>query len=216
MADLNSMRQEILAQIDHCATLAYAAGHHFAEHGKHAPSSIMTKADADAKLVNLIEAYAKAHAVDTQTCPACKGSGEGLTVMVGDIDAPTLCDACGGDGELPGNAGVKSRTMAEPWNTVKRDGLPPCDGETVFVGVNEAGYACCFNAMDKRGWCVMRSPEDSQDQMSALLWWRVLDRPDARDVPSRQFEAWDEQSKLACTPAPGKDDHPADKEHGNG
>lgn len=62
-ADKQSLRQQILAQIDHCAALAYAAGHHFAEHGKHAPSSIMTKADADAKLIRLIEEYAAAPAV---------------------------------------------------------------------------------------------------------------------------------------------------------
>jgi hypothetical protein len=67
--------------------------------------------------------------------------------------------------------------MAEPWKTVQRDGMPPCDGETVYVGINAAGYACCFNLIDKRGFCVMQSPEDRQDQMSQLYWWRVLDRP---------------------------------------
>jgi hypothetical protein len=61
-ADKQALRAQILTQIDHCAQLAYAAGHHFAKHGKHAPSSIMTKADADAKLIRLIEEYA-AHGV---------------------------------------------------------------------------------------------------------------------------------------------------------
>jgi hypothetical protein len=79
------------------------------------------------------------------------------------------------------------------WKNVARAGMPPCDGETVYVGINEAGYACCFNLIDKRGWCVMRSPEDSQDQMSALRWWRVLHRPDV-EHPKEQmradFEAW--------------------------
>lgn len=59
-ADKQALRQQILAQIDRCAALAYAAGHHFAQHGKHAPSSIMTKADADATLIHLIEEYATA------------------------------------------------------------------------------------------------------------------------------------------------------------
>lgn len=57
-ADKQIMRHQILAQIDRCAQLAYAAGHHFAQHGKHAPSSVMAKADADATLVRLIEEYA--------------------------------------------------------------------------------------------------------------------------------------------------------------
>ena len=55
-----ALRQKILAQIDRCAELAYGAGHHFAQHGKHAPSSLMAKADADAKLARLIEEYAAA------------------------------------------------------------------------------------------------------------------------------------------------------------
>jgi hypothetical protein len=59
-ADRQALRQQILAQIDRCAELAYGAGHHFAQHGKHAPSSVMAKADADAKLISLVEDYAAA------------------------------------------------------------------------------------------------------------------------------------------------------------
>jgi hypothetical protein len=59
-SDKQALRQQILAQIDRCAALAYGAGHHFAQHGKHAPSSVMAKADADATLVRLIEEYAAA------------------------------------------------------------------------------------------------------------------------------------------------------------
>jgi hypothetical protein len=84
------------------------------------------------------------------------------------------------DEESKGEYAAQSlpRIPAPAWRNVSRDGMPPCDGETVFVGINAAGYACCFNLIDKRGWCVMRSPEARQDQMSALKWWRVLDRPD--------------------------------------
>lgn len=68
--DRQDLRPAILAQIDRCAELAYAAGHHFAKHGKHAPSSIMAKADADATLVRLIDEYAAAVAR-----PASQGEG---------------------------------------------------------------------------------------------------------------------------------------------
>lgn len=61
-ADKQSLRQQILAQLDRCHEIAYGAGHHFAQHRKHAPSSKMTQADADAKLIRLIEEYAQAHA----------------------------------------------------------------------------------------------------------------------------------------------------------
>lgn len=57
-AEKQSLRQQILTQIDRCSQLAYAAGHHFAQHGKHSPSSVMAKADADATLIRLIEKYA--------------------------------------------------------------------------------------------------------------------------------------------------------------
>jgi hypothetical protein len=56
--DKKFLRQQMLGQIDRCAALSYAAGHHFAQHGKHDPASFTTKAEADAKLVKLIEAYA--------------------------------------------------------------------------------------------------------------------------------------------------------------
>lgn len=67
-ADKQALQQQILAQIDRCAALAYGAGQHFAQHGKHAPSSIMAKADADATLVRLIEEYAG-------QCPVCHVEG---------------------------------------------------------------------------------------------------------------------------------------------
>jgi hypothetical protein len=66
---------------------------------------------------------------------------------------------------------------AGEWCSVERDGIPPCDGETVYVGINSAGFACCFNQARPDGLCLMGSPECSTAQMSELRWWRMLDRP---------------------------------------
>jgi hypothetical protein len=67
--------------------------------------------------------------------------------------------------------------MADLWRNVMPDGMPPCDGETTFVGINTAGFACCFNEVTRDGVCSMNGPELSTVQMSGLEWWRVLDRP---------------------------------------
>lgn len=64
------------------------------------------------------------------------------------------------------------------WHSVELDGLPPCDGETVFVGINTAGFAACFNEVAHDRVCSMQGPEICTVQMSGLNWWRVLDRPD--------------------------------------
>lgn len=66
------------------------------------------------------------------------------------------------------------------WKTVESDGFPQCDGHTTFIGINSAGYACCFNAM-RGGLCVMETAEGNYRQMSDLRDWRLLDRP-ARGV----------------------------------
>lgn len=68
MADKKALQQQIIAQLERCESIAYAAGHHFAEHGKHAPSRTMQQADADAKLIRLIDEYAAA---------GVKGLGDG-------------------------------------------------------------------------------------------------------------------------------------------
>ena len=39
--------------------------------------------------------------------------------------------------------------MTHEWKRLKTDGHPPCDGEKIFVGINEAGYCGCFN---QHGW----------------------------------------------------------------
>jgi hypothetical protein len=66
---------------------------------------------------------------------------------------------------------------AEDWRAVSADGMPPCDGETVYIGINSNGFAACFNAMTPDGCCLMGGPECSTAQMSGLEWWRVLNRP---------------------------------------
>lgn len=60
-ADLHAMRQKMIAQLEQCTALACTTGHHIAQHGKHSPSSVMKQADADAKLLRLIDEYAQAH-----------------------------------------------------------------------------------------------------------------------------------------------------------
>jgi hypothetical protein len=57
-ADKQALRQQIIAQLERCEAIAYAAGHHYAQHSKHAPSRTMQQADADATLIRLIEEYA--------------------------------------------------------------------------------------------------------------------------------------------------------------
>lgn len=70
------------------------------------------------------------------------------------------------------------------WRTVEADGQPPCDGETVFVGINTNGFTACFNEVTATGACCLRGPEQSVCQMSGLRWWRVLDRPDNSEGPA--------------------------------
>jgi len=65
---------------------------------------------------------------------------------------------------------------APAWKDVRVDGLPPCDGQTVYVGENSAGYMGCFNMADDHG-CWMETPEDDSMIMSDLRYWRVQDRP---------------------------------------
>jgi hypothetical protein len=53
------LQGQIIAQLERCEALAYGAGHHYAVHGMHAPSSKMAQADAGAKLLYLVEEYAQ-------------------------------------------------------------------------------------------------------------------------------------------------------------
>lgn len=62
------------------------------------------------------------------------------------------------------------------WKDVRTVGLPECDGVTVYVGENEAGYIGCFNEISGDA-CVMATPESYESIMSCLRYWRVQDRP---------------------------------------
>ena len=68
------------------------------------------------------------------------------------------------------------------WKSVKIHGLPPCDGEKVFVGINSAGYACCFTdtimARRQTVSCLYDTAENSEVMMSDLAMYRELDYPE--------------------------------------
>lgn len=65
------------------------------------------------------------------------------------------------------------------WSNVRDHGLPPCDGVTVYVGENEAGYMGCFNQVNPDGLTLMGSPEACVAVFSCLRFWRVQDRAGA-------------------------------------
>jgi hypothetical protein len=66
---------------------------------------------------------------------------------------------------------------ALPWRNVAVDGMPPCDKMRVFVGINTAGFATCFNWINEHGQCEMGGPELWTVQMSCLKWWCELEYP---------------------------------------
>ena len=84
---------------------------------------------------------------------------------------------CDTDGAWSAWQGCWNRRHA--W-TQASERLPLCDGETVFIGINTAGYSACFNQIRPDGVCEMKSPEDVVELMSCLEWWRELGRPGPR------------------------------------
>ena len=69
------------------------------------------------------------------------------------------------------------------WTNIK-DAAPPCDSETVFIGINTAGYCGCFNehgfmstAQGQRSVCLYATAEGVTEIMSDLEWWAEFDRP---------------------------------------
>jgi hypothetical protein len=68
-------------------------------------------------------------------------------------------------------AELRAELVAAEWHGVEQDGLPPLDGETVFIGLNEAGYVGCFNHITLGGTCVMLTAEEEVQVMSGLRWW---------------------------------------------
>jgi hypothetical protein len=83
------------------------------------------------------------------------------------------------------SAHLTAESLAASWKHVSSDGEPPVDGETVFVGINSAGYSACFNEITDPGdMCAMVTAESCVFLMSELRWWRVLDRPMKDSPPS--------------------------------
>lgn len=67
------------------------------------------------------------------------------------------------------------------WKNTKTDGMPPCDSETVYVGINSAGYAGCFNSVTSSPYedsCWYDSPEGTALILSGLMYWKVLEMPE--------------------------------------
>lgn len=77
------------------------------------------------------------------------------------------------------------------WKSVKHDGYPPCDSETVFVGVNSAGYCGCFNEHGlmstrngQRSVCLYATAEGCSEVMTDLEWWAHLETPNGANEPT--------------------------------
>ncbi|URI08792.1 hypothetical protein MW290_24760 [Aquincola tertiaricarbonis] len=57
------------------------------------------------------------------------------------------------------------------WNDVRTDGFPPCDGTTVFDGINSNGHPGVFNVCSG-GDCQMITAESYELVMGGLRYWR--------------------------------------------
>ena len=70
--------------------------------------------------------------------------------------------------------------QAIEWTHVDK-GLPPCDGRTVFIGINYNGHCGHFNNFfkDKKvgGTCTYDIAEKTIETMSDLKYWKKLDMP---------------------------------------
>jgi len=73
------------------------------------------------------------------------------------------------------------------WMMVAEDGYPPCDSETLFVGMNSAGYCGCFNEhglmstrQGQRSVCLYATAEGCDEVMTDLAWWAKLETPNDR------------------------------------
>lgn len=67
------------------------------------------------------------------------------------------------------------------WKSVKLDGYPLCDSETVYVGINSAGYCGCFNSVTETpngNRCWYETAEDTTCIMTDLAWWKPLVMPE--------------------------------------
>ena len=73
------------------------------------------------------------------------------------------------------------------WMKVAEDGYPPCDSETLFVGMNSAGYCGCFNEhglmstrQGRRSVCLYATAEGCDEVMTDLAWWAKLETPNVK------------------------------------
>ena len=65
------------------------------------------------------------------------------------------------------------------WKNVKTDGYPDCDGETVYVGIDAAGEAGCFNDYFViENVCMYETAEQSKFITGHLVWWQELELPE--------------------------------------
>jgi hypothetical protein len=89
-------------------------------------------------------------------------------------------------------------TVSHDWKTVERDGYPRYDQNITYIGINSAGFACCFTIVDVSEGddaCWMHTGEEHIRMMTDLRWWRVLDRPAPDDsaassVPAIKYTSW--------------------------
>ena len=66
------------------------------------------------------------------------------------------------------------------WKILNIDGNPQCNGDTIFIGINEVGFCGCFNQIDIRNnifRCWYETPEENYYVMSYLKYWKVVEFP---------------------------------------
>ena len=73
--------------------------------------------------------------------------------------------------------------MSNEWTHITA-GLPPCDGETVFVGINSNGYCGCFNDISRLTtsrresvFYIYETAEGADKIMTDLVQWKRLEMP---------------------------------------
>ncbi|KPV23304.1 hypothetical protein APR51_08070 [Variovorax paradoxus] len=91
-----------------------------------------------------------------------------------------------GDWQVPVYLALAApKAVAQGWISVE-ERLPACDGETIFIGENEAGYIACFNELTPDGYCMHATAEGSICVMSGLRQWSLVNRPSS---PSEEKKA---------------------------
>ena len=79
---------------------------------------------------------------------------------------------------VPPAAALSTAAPESGWIDVK-ERMPSCDGETMFIGENDAGYIACFNELTPDGYCMHATAEGSICVMSGLRHWSRVNRPAA-------------------------------------